>query len=181
MLVDPASQRVQQCPAHPHCHGPNAIRWPSRSIFHQRLQPEHAAGAIAHQSHVSLASRLGFQGAGHRFRHPGPMRWCHGDINTRLMMRARLRQFGQQCIKRPASTLACMSSLPIRNRGEQAQLPRQYTGSRVISPSAVVSPKSMPRCFLACAPARGLPWPGRLRPGRSVAYGGRPGQLRKSW
>src|SRR5210317_2263365 len=52
--------------------------------------------------------------------------------------------------KRAASTRANTLS-PIRIEGGQAQLPRQYTGSREKRPSAVVPPNSIPRRDLTCS------------------------------
>src|SRR6185369_4835846 len=103
----------------------------------ERLEPAHAARAVALESHID-AARLRFtrDGARHALRAEGQRGGITGNVNHRA----------HQSPPRSASSASnCSgetrpnSSSSIITAGEQAQLPRQYTGSSENSPSGVVS------------------------------------------
>src|SRR6185312_1786316 len=145
----------------------------------QRLQPEQAARAVADQRDFDAA---GVGGAAHGLRHfmgtdgEGGGIARHEDAHAhRPSSPSAISRSKAAASTRPWSLPSSMSA------GEQAQSPRQNTGSRVKRPSAEVSWKSMPRRPLICSASRSLPmlWQASARQTRTTWWPG--GAWRKSW
>ena len=122
--------------------GAEAKPAPAHIDFQQRFQPECAAGTAANQVDTrrqeGVGDLVGAEGGRRRIpREPGP-----GHETTSR------RQPASSSSSFAMSTRAYTES-PTRTEGPQAQLPRQYTGSRVIAPSSVVSPMATPSVALA--------------------------------
>src|SRR5262249_49525836 len=118
-------------------HGPIAETLGTNDDLDERFEPAHAARAVALESHID-AARLRFtrDRARHALSAEGQRGGITGNVN----------HCAHQSPPRSASSASSCagetrpnSSSSIITAGEQAQLPRQYTGSSENAPSGVVS------------------------------------------
>src|SRR5258706_6429114 len=119
---------------------------PARGLhFDERFEPEGPARTVAYDLNGLLVPRgLGLERAHHSIRTQRHRRCFAGYIDSDGHFLA----LANSASNRSGVTPAC-NSLSIISDGPQAQLPRQYTGSSVKPPSALVPSKSTPRTRLA--------------------------------
>src|SRR5262249_7208593 len=118
-------------------HGTVADTTARRDDFDERFEPVHAARAIANDARVDVA-RLGFFGDRLRSRLCAERERAGIARNVNVDTHDLRRHCASNSSKRCGVTFPQISS-SFMTAGEHAQLPRQYTGSSVNSPSAVVS------------------------------------------